>query len=635
MLDGREISVGELNERMKDQFLEEFLRQPEDRQYEMRESAVRELVQRHVVDAEAKKKGLTPEALFDEVTAAAAPVSVEDVSTWYKQNEARLRGARARGGRPADRADADPGAEERGLERLHRPEARGALLGAWCSRPRARSIEATKLVRGPADARVTLITFSDYQCPYCIRSEAVLADVLAKYPKDVRLVHRHFPLDQIHPFARPAAEAAMCADAQGRFWEFHDAIFALNGKIDEKSFGTIGEALGLDGKALATAASRSGRFKDYVANDASAGEAAGVTGTPAFFVNGIPLKGSRDVTDLSRVIDGELARLAASPECEARIAVRSDGRARAGLKRKRRGPCVVLPTHGPRRIRWERSPNSSRSRVHPRRARTPQVGKRPFPDAAHWDRVPFVSPSATPRPAAGSELPRVGCDPRGRRFTTPACSNIRPAVFLSASARSDLPNCFGSQLPVFSAASDVAFAWPRSRDLELESGRTSRRCLEPSRPHPDCLSYVQCLTSDTRLRRGIFAIAETNSALDQNAVFQGLERGKIHPESLPIGPGGRHDRGAGIREHAPPMGLTCGIVGLPNVGKSTLFNALTAAGIQAENYPFCTIEPNTGVVVVPDRRLDQLQDDRPLPIGRADDGRVRRHRGSGQGRLEG
>jgi len=54
------------------------------------------------------------------------------------------------------------------------------------------------------------------------------------------------------------------------------------------------------------------------------------------------------------------------------------------------------------------------------------------------------------------------------------------------------------------------------------------------------------------------------------------------------------------------MSLKCGIVGLPNVGKSTLFNALTKAGIAAENYPFCTIEPNTGVVEVPDPRLQQL-----------------------------
>ena len=81
VLEGRDISVGELNDHMKDQFLEEFLRQPEDRQFEMRESAIRDMVQRHVVEAEAKKKGLTPDALFEQVTASAPPVTVEDVST--------------------------------------------------------------------------------------------------------------------------------------------------------------------------------------------------------------------------------------------------------------------------------------------------------------------------------------------------------------------------------------------------------------------------------------------------------------------------------------------------------------------------------------------------------------------------
>ncbi len=310
VLDGEPITVGELNERMKDQFLEEFLRQPEDRQFEMRENAIREIVQRHVVEAEAEKKGLTPDALFEEVTAAAPPVSVEDVTTWYKQNEARL------GGAPLE-AIAPQIEQMLGQER--KAEAWNAFIDpklaalSWESKlaPPRQDVEATRLVRGPADAPVTLVTFSDYQCPYCIRSESVLAEVLAKYPKDVRLVHRHFPLDQIHPFARPAAEAAMCADEQGRFWDFHDAIFARNGKLDAKTFGTIGADLGLDTAALDRCIAER-RFEAYVQNDAQAGEKAGVTGTPAFFVNGIPLKGARDVADLSRVIDGELARLAAA-----------------------------------------------------------------------------------------------------------------------------------------------------------------------------------------------------------------------------------------------------------------------------------------------------------------------------------
>ena len=132
--------------------------------------------------------------------------------------------------------------------------------------------------------------------------------MLARYPTDVRVVHRHFPLDSIHPFARPAAEAAMCADEQGQFWEFHDAIFARSGRLDEGSFAEIGSELQLDAASLQLCIDER-RYQAFVETDFAAGKAAGVTGTPAFFVNGIALKGARDADQLSQVVDAELARI--------------------------------------------------------------------------------------------------------------------------------------------------------------------------------------------------------------------------------------------------------------------------------------------------------------------------------------
>ena len=174
--------------------------------------------------------------------------------------------------------------------------------------PPRNELEATRLVRGPADAAVTIMTFSDYQCPYCVRSEPVLAEVLERYPDQVRLVHRHFPLDNIHPFARPASEASMCADEQGKFWEYHDGIFALDGRLADGSLAEIASSIGLDEDAFSLCIEER-RYQDFVDADFKAGQEAGVTGTPSFFLNGIKLKGARDADELSRYVDLELARI--------------------------------------------------------------------------------------------------------------------------------------------------------------------------------------------------------------------------------------------------------------------------------------------------------------------------------------
>jgi protein-disulfide isomerase len=307
VLEGQTVTIDELHAHMQEKFLEEFLKQPDDQVYELHENAIRDLVQRHVIDAAAADRGLTPEALFEEITGNVAEPSVQDVTDWYSQNESRLRGARLE----------DVAAQ---IKDLLANEARGE---AWASfvgprvdaldwqmvlEPPRQELVATRLVRGDNEAPVTIMAFSDYQCPYCIRSEPVLAEVLARYPENVRIIHRHFPLDSIHPFARPASEAAMCADEQGKFWEFHDAIFARQGRLEAESFAEIGEELALDLDALGSCMEER-RYEAFVQADFVAGQAAGVTGTPAFFINGIPLKGARDADDLSRVVDSELARI--------------------------------------------------------------------------------------------------------------------------------------------------------------------------------------------------------------------------------------------------------------------------------------------------------------------------------------
>jgi len=161
--------------------------------------------------------------------------------------------------------------------------------------------------KGPAKAPVTIVEFSDYQCPYCSRAEATVTEVLKKYGDKVRLVYRDYPL-QFHQNANIAAQASECAKEQGKFWEMHGAMFANQSKLTQPELvETAGGITGIDKEKFKSCLD-SGKYKDEVQKDFEAGVKYGVTGTPTFFINGIPIVGARDVNSFAEIIDAELER---------------------------------------------------------------------------------------------------------------------------------------------------------------------------------------------------------------------------------------------------------------------------------------------------------------------------------------
>ena len=154
---------------------------------------------------------------------------------------------------------------------------------------------------GPANAPVTIVEFSDFQCPYCKLSVPLLKEILAKYPDKVRVVYRDYPGPN-HPYAPQAAEAAQCAGEQGRFWEYHDRLFDRQAPGTGWNFSELAKGIGLDQDAFATCL-KSGRYREEVAKDLHDGFTLGVTSTPTFFINGRPLVGARPFAEFQAVID--------------------------------------------------------------------------------------------------------------------------------------------------------------------------------------------------------------------------------------------------------------------------------------------------------------------------------------------
>ena len=298
---GETISTAEIDQRIKDELFASRTGSPA-KLYELRSDMLEQMIHERVLEAEAKKRGVPASAVVELELKDMGPVSDEEIQAFYTQNFS---------GKADTTLDQVRPQIERYLQSRRAAEVpkrlrERAAVKVMLVEPRF-EIAAEGPSKGPANARVTIVEFSDFQCPYCQRSVATMKQVLEKYPTDVRLVYRHLPLESIHPFARGAAEAATCADQQGQFWAYHDKLFENNRALGPADLQRYASEIGLDAKGF-EACLADEKIKQKVEVDLGAARAAGISGTPAFIVNGRLLSGAQPAQNFYELIDAELAK---------------------------------------------------------------------------------------------------------------------------------------------------------------------------------------------------------------------------------------------------------------------------------------------------------------------------------------
>ncbi len=304
-VDGTTITSGELEEQVRKDVRRLEL-EHQDRLYELRKGALDQMIVKGLLEAKAKAQGTTVDALLEkEVLGKVGPASEAEVKQVYEQTKAS--------GRPLPPIDQVRGEIARFIRQQRQRQAleaytdalRGGAKVEVLLPPNRREVAAEGPSKGPEKAPVTIVAFSDFECPYCKRAEATVAEVLRTYGDKVRLVYRDFPLP-FHANAHKAAEAAHCAGEQGKYWEMHGKLFASQ-TLDVESLKARASELKLD-RAKFDQCLDSGATAAQVESHKKAGEEVGVTGTPAFFVNGIMINGAQPFEAFKGVIDAELAR---------------------------------------------------------------------------------------------------------------------------------------------------------------------------------------------------------------------------------------------------------------------------------------------------------------------------------------
>jgi protein-disulfide isomerase len=279
-----------------------------ERVHQIKEQALNGMIEKRLIEAKAKAENITADQLVErEVASKVTPPTETELKAMYDA-------AKAQGQPLPPYEEVKPQivkyATEQGkarhrkafLDKL-RSETKVEVLLAPVLPPKV-EVALVGQSKGPSNAPITIVEFSDYQCPYCSRAEETVKKVMDEYKGKIRLFYRDYPLP-FHGQAQKASEAALCAADQNKYWEMHEKLFASQSALAIPQLKEHAKGLGLDAGKFDKCLDGGDKAK-LVEDSKKAGEELGVTGTPHFFINGRPLSGAQPFEEFKKVIDLEL-----------------------------------------------------------------------------------------------------------------------------------------------------------------------------------------------------------------------------------------------------------------------------------------------------------------------------------------
>lgn len=300
-VNGKSISFDEIDQSRGGQIAQQI--------YQMRRTAIDDLINEKLLETEASEKKLTIEKLLEqEVGSKIADPSESEIQAIYDANKERF-------GAPLEEIKKqiiDSLKYNRGNMQQNRyiSELRDkAKIEYKLEKPPVQRVQVSKdddPTRGPANAKIEIIEFTDYQCPFCKKVRPTISQILETYKDQVSYTLRDFPLS-FHPESFAAHMASQCAKDQGKYWEFNEKLFANQQGLKVDLLKGYAKELALETKAFDECLD-SKKYADEVKKDMAEGQKYGVSGTPAFFVNGILMSGAQPFSSFKEVIDDELKK---------------------------------------------------------------------------------------------------------------------------------------------------------------------------------------------------------------------------------------------------------------------------------------------------------------------------------------